>query len=272
MLSLYAIATAQPLYAQWNLALLWSSTALCALVVLLAIVRLAIADKSAADGSNAGDWIYALVSLLILLFFGALNAQVYGQNPAHEISDFTLSDFLDNATLLLPVIICYIALRPRGIQRMRLLPACGFTALAIGATVLFNALYTGSGLFEFITESTGCSALQDTMQLIRSGDVLSRTLLIVSAVIIAPIGEECCFRGVLYSVLKRRVGMPAGIALSSLFFGAVHLSLGHTLPLAVFAALLCILYEKTQSLRFCIIAHAVFNSANILVLFFAPSL
>lgn len=276
-------AEALPLYARWDIALLLVATALCGVVALVSLARegwrlLRRREETPTAGEGASrDYSavgFALLSLLILLNFGVQPALTHMhpmERPAAE--SFTPADFFNNAVVLIILSMCYVALKPqREAQRARLRSVCGLAALTLAGSFLFNLLYTQSGLFELITESTGSAPLQDTMQLLSRGDALSRVLLILSAVVIAPIGEECCIRGILYSALKRRVGTAAGIALSSFFFGAIHMSLGHTLPLAVFAALLCLLYEKTRTLRSCIIAHACFNALNIALLFLGSAL
>lgn len=146
-------------------------------------------------------------------------------------------------------------------------------ALAVVALVfVFSTLYTLLGIFHFIVEHTGCPPVQEVISILQREDSGSRLLIILAAVIIAPVGEECCFRGLLYKTLRGAVGMPVAVLLTSLFFAAVHMSLGQTLPLMFFAALLCLLYEYTRSLRFCILAHAVFNAINILVVLLHPEM
>lgn len=139
---------------------------------------------------------------------------------------------------------------------------CIAVAVAWGA----NLLYTISGLATYIIHTTGCPDVQDALVLFAQGDVETKVYLIFSAVIVAPIGEECCFRGFLYNTLKKKSGRICAAIVSSFFFAAVHMSLAQFLPLFVFALMLCYIYEKTQRLSANILAHAIFNAATIVIM------
>ena len=86
-------------------------------------------------------------------------------------------------------------------------------------------------------------------------------------VVIAPLGEELLFRGVLYPAIKH-AGFPK-LALwgSSALFAAIHFNLSIFLPLLLLSLLLVWLYEQTDNLLAPLTAHAMFNAAN-LVMFF----
>jgi uncharacterized protein len=86
------------------------------------------------------------------------------------------------------------------------------------------------------------------------------------AVAVAPAAEEVLFRGLLYPVLKRRIGMSWAVAVSSLLFAVIHLNLMTFVPLLLLAGLLVWLYEYTGNLLAPVAAHAVFNLANLLLL------
>lgn len=74
-------------------------------------------------------------------------------------------------------------------------------------------------------------------------DPLVTVLVVVAAVVLAPIGEELFFRGVLFQALRRRVGLWAGATISSVIFGVVHVEVigGESLPAVLVATvLLCV--------------------------------
>lgn len=50
---------------------------------------------------------------------------------------------------------------------------------------------------------------------------------------------------------------------SSLLFGIIHVSLVPLIPLALFGAILVLLYEYTESIWTPIIAHCIFNTATL---------
>lgn len=91
------------------------------------------------------------------------------------------------------------------------------------------------------------------------------TLLLL--VVVAPFVEEVIYRGVLLSALSDRWGAVAGLAVSTLVFSAVHVSLGGLVPLLVAGALFGLLFIKSRSLRVAIVAHSAYNALGVLALF-----
>ena len=84
------------------------------------------------------------------------------------------------------------------------------------------------------------------------------------AVVIAPVAEEFIFRGILYPLVKQ-AGFPRFAAIGvSLLFAAIHFDAGTFLPLFVLALAFTWLYEATDNLLAPIVAHALFNGANLL--------
>lgn len=94
-----------------------------------------------------------------------------------------------------------------------------------------------------------------------------RTYLAAFAVVLAPVAEEFIFRGVLYPAVKQ-FGYPrlAWIGVS-LAFALIHDDAATFVPLFVLALGLTWLYERTDNLLAPITAHALFNLANLVVLF-----
>ena len=81
--------------------------------------------------------------------------------------------------------------------------------------------------------------------------------------IAAPIVEELIFRGYLYPIMKKYTGAWFALISSSLLFGIIHVSLVPLIPLALFGAILVLLYEYTESIWTPIIAHCIFNTATL---------
>lgn len=79
------------------------------------------------------------------------------------------------------------------------------------------------------------------------------------AVILAPIGEELVFRGVLFKALRNKWGVFWGVLLSSVIFSLVHLDLMQmlsTFPLGIYTA---ISYHRSGSIYPAIVLHATWN-------------
>jgi membrane protease YdiL (CAAX protease family) len=90
------------------------------------------------------------------------------------------------------------------------------------------------------------------------------------AVALAPVAEEFIFRGVLFPFIKQR-GFPklAWLGVSALF-ALIHFNLATFMPLFALALALTWLYETTDNLLAPIVAHGLFNAANLALLFYAP--
>jgi membrane protease YdiL (CAAX protease family) len=88
----------------------------------------------------------------------------------------------------------------------------------------------------------------------------------VFAVLIAPVAEEFIFRGMLFPFVKR-LGYPrlAWFGVSALF-ALIHFDVAIFAPLFALALALTWLYEFTDNLLAPIVAHSLFNAANLVVL------
>lgn len=101
-----------------------------------------------------------------------------------------------------------------------------------------------------------------------SGGIGFKILVIIAAVVIAPLAEETLFRGFIYGVLKRYTDAPFAALISSLMFAVIHLHVGSLLPLWMLAVLFCLAYELTGCLLVPMLLHAIFNAASILGMMF----
>ena len=93
-----------------------------------------------------------------------------------------------------------------------------------------------------------------------------KAYLIFLAVIIAPVVEELCFRGILLPLFIKHNRPIVAIILVSLLFAFIHLHIPVIAPLAAIAAAFSLAYIHTGSLLTPIIMHAIFNSISITAL------
>lgn len=167
---------------------------------------------------------------------------------------------LELALMLVPLAIAFRygagsfreALAQLGVRGFRPLGALKWTAATVGAYLLFAAVYTsifGEPHQEDIADKLGAVPIQ--------------VLLIVIA---APIGEEVCFRGMLFGGLRERLPRVSAALLSGLIFGSLHAISGIEAvpPLIFFGFLLALLYEKTGSVVPGILLHVLNNSIALL--------
>ena len=78
-------------------------------------------------------------------------------------------------------------------------------------------------------------------------------------VIISPILEEVFFRKIMYSTLKFYLAPIISILSSSFVFSLVHSNLQSFPLLFIFGIILCLIFEKTNSIIYPIILHSLFN-------------
>lgn len=96
----------------------------------------------------------------------------------------------------------------------------------------------------------------------------SLMLVIVMAVVVAPITEEIVFRGVLFRSLADRFGGSAGVVCSAAVFAAIHIEVMLSQPVAlaglfVIGAVLAEAYRRTAALAVPMLGHALFNASSI---------
>jgi membrane protease YdiL (CAAX protease family) len=96
-------------------------------------------------------------------------------------------------------------------------------------------------------------------------------LVILQAVVLAPILEELLFRGFLLSAGARALGRPLGLLLSALCFALIHAGFASFLPMLGLGLLFGVLRLSSpeRSIVGSITAHALFNALSLTLLFAA---
>lgn len=104
----------------------------------------------------------------------------------------------------------------------------------------------------------------------------SPVFVFILSVVLAPVIEEAIFRGLVFSNLQR-INRPLAYGLTALFFAAIHVTgyLGVLSPLEVFLSILqylpatfvlCVFYERTDTIFAPILLHAAINLINCVVM------
>ncbi|MBN1508953.1 MAG: CPBP family intramembrane metalloprotease [Sedimentisphaerales bacterium] len=100
---------------------------------------------------------------------------------------------------------------------------------------------------------------------------LLQVLIVVLAVVVAPLVEEMVFRGMIQTTLRSYFGRPwLAIAVTSAMFASVHENGTHWPALFVLGMGLGYSYEKSGSLFRPILMHALFNGTTILAALLEP--
>lgn len=113
------------------------------------------------------------------------------------------------------------------------------------------------------------SSRQEIVDLFNSSRTIEqRVMIIVLAVVVAPISEEFIFRFFIYGVVRRYFGIAIGLVFNALLFAAAHTHLPSAAPLFVLGACFTLAYEWSGSILVSMGMHALFNSVQLIFLAF----
>jgi membrane protease YdiL (CAAX protease family) len=101
----------------------------------------------------------------------------------------------------------------------------------------------------------------------QGGDRIAIGLLVIFAIVLAPIVEETIFRGCIYRFLKSQTTLLPAQIVSGVLFAVMHGNLMSLLPLVVVGILLARVYEKSGNLLVPICFHGMFNGFSLLMLY-----
>src|SRR5207253_10968514 len=105
--------------------------------------------------------------------------------------------------------------------------------------VLYPVLRLNELCFQLFDKLTLHPQEQQTVEILRHAESLfGRVTSGIATILIAPIGEEVIFRGILYPLAKRRFSQPLAWWGTAILFGAIHLNLSSFIPLTLLAVLL----------------------------------
>ena len=131
----------------------------------------------------------------------------------------------------------------------------------IATLCIVAGLYFFTNAFMTLADKIMPKAMEEYEMLIQTAGLVSNpAITIIYAIILGPILEEFCFRGVTYGLLEK-AGAKPGIAIlvSSLLFGAIHLILIQVLYAAFLGLFLGFLRYKYRSIKITIVIHILFN-------------
>lgn len=120
-------------------------------------------------------------------------------------------------------------------------------------------------------EATGWIEGADPQALIAifqdGGDPVAIGLLVVMAVVLAPVAEELIFRGCIYRFFKTQTTLLAAQVISAALFSLMHANLFSFVPLLLVGIFLAGVYERSGNLLVPIWFHAFFNGFSLLMLY-----
>ncbi len=132
------------------------------------------------------------------------------------------------------------------------------------ATLLWSNVLSGLQQAGIVEEF----APQELVTLFQSGgDWAAMFLLMLMAVIVAPVVEEIIFRGCIYRFLKSQISLFSAQLVSGVVFAVLHANVLSFVPLVIVGIVLARVYEKSGSLAVAIWFHAFFNAFSLLMLY-----
>ena len=147
-----------------------------------------------------------------------------------------------------------------------------YTPVLAGTAGVYLALALLTGVIVFLLGKLGIPAEeQPVMEFFRSGSPLQKAIMIPAAVILAPVGEEICYRHVIFKNLETATGTVPAMWITAMLFSMAHLNLRVFPALLLLGVWLTLLYRKTGSLLAPMIAHALFNGITITFLLLASN-
>lgn len=111
---------------------------------------------------------------------------------------------------------------------------------------------------------------QTSVQSALSGSKVSFILITISVVVVAPIGEEYLFRGILFDSFKRSYGFASALSFSTIIFTSFHLLEYYRywvawLAVLVLAIILGQIRDKSRSIGCAVVVHFSYNATLMII-------
>ncbi|MCL2087024.1 MAG: CPBP family intramembrane metalloprotease [Oscillospiraceae bacterium] len=82
----------------------------------------------------------------------------------------------------------------------------------------------------------------------------------ITVIILAPICEELCFRGIIFKRMRTYFGLVPAVIVSSLLFGLIHINPLQILYAGALGVVMALVYHRSGKIMAPILIHAGFNS------------
>lgn len=222
-----------------------------------------------------------VAALSILLLGGLHQTTPASPETANPIELNSAALFM---SILFQLFICAVLLfYLRTMRNLNPLELFGFNRISpqrvIGTAIVFIiptfllVLLSSVGITHWMEGFWPNMGSQDSVEAFRrSNDPVAKGMLVIAAVIVAPIVEETMFRGFIYGVIKRYTDSWFAALCSALLFAVVHFHVGSLVPLTVLALVFCAAYEFTGSLAVSMVMHGLFNGSSILMMILFPDM
>jgi len=245
---------------------------LASVYIYVSLVRQISARRSTSpNGSTRTFGLPEAVLAAALIFLLLLNISASFSNRSVQLNARNLLENLLFTVALVLFIAVFLRLRGLDLSSLGGLFRITFLRALSTGTVLILAAYPLISIADAIIQRVfGSGSSKQSIVELFSGSrtIEQRMMIIVFAVVIAPMAEEFLFRFFLYGVLKRYFGRFLGVTVNALLFAAAHTHLPSFAPLFVLGSCFTIAYEWSGSILVSMTMHALFNSLSLTVLAF----
>lgn len=204
------------------------------------------------------------LALFFIVWFTTLAIKGFTSDP-HPVKS---GDLVQGVVLFIVIVVAIaIFLRHRGIafcqqfgvRRIGFLRAT-FTAAGLILAALPLVAGAGAVMQKFLgPDAKPQEIVQFFLEAARNSDRSTVVATLLLGAVIAPMAEEFIFRGYIYGVLKRYLGMAAGLLLNAALFAAIHFNVTSLPSLFLLAVCFTVAYEMTGSILVSMCMHAMFN-------------
>ncbi len=218
-------------------------------------------------GARVNNWILLLIGVLVFILYQLVQAPFYGMSAGWIAVGITLSAL---AGVTFPLFMLTRRLRiPFRNQFLLTRPRWG-TSLAVTAATLslIPALEVITDLMS--RHYPPKPYYLQFVEKLRPDDLPSMLTVGIALVLAVPLAEELLFRGLLQRVLLRHSSPYMAVALVALLFGVVH-PLFSVPGVALLGAYFGAMAYRLENLYYPILAHAIWNFANLIVLWSTPA-
>lgn len=229
-------------------------------------------------GAGIGAWAVSIVAplvlgLLVLIPWMMMQQKAMGRMPTQE--EMEMSSGVAIASIIATVggqiiamIACWMIVTQMGKQPFfeSLGWHWGGLDLARRAGLVIGVVLVMIGLQIALPYALPDSTNTQFEQMLKTS-ALVRILIAAMAVLTAPIVEEVIYRGVLYSGLRSKIGVPASVIIVTLLFAAVHVpqywrAWASLTALTILSLMLTVIRARSKSILPCVAVHLVFNSVG----------
>jgi uncharacterized protein len=239
------------------------------------------ADRTADDLRTKASWSWyeaLVVYIVAFLVAGLATLPVLRlMEPEADLTNIVATVIA--ALVILGVLVLWLSTYHKGWLGVMRLPERGTWGREIGSGVLFGLglypvmVFIVGGVLVYLLQTISGDPVKAPEQVGEHLPAIGTALTIVYAIVIAPVGEELFFRGVLFRSLRDRHGFWVGAAGSAVGFGLIHFIPGSAIDAALlmivmfFTGLaLCFIYERRGTIVAPLAAHVTFNVIGIVLI------